>query len=34
VPEQLQEKMQLFSPLAGVAEERRRMMPTGLRRVK
>ena len=34
VPEQLQEKMRLFSPLAGVAEERRRMVPARLRRVK
>jgi site-specific recombinase XerD len=34
VPEQLQEKMRLFSPLAGVSEERRRMVPTRLRRVK
>ena len=33
VPEQLQEKMRLFSPLAGVAEERQRMVPTRLRRV-
>ncbi len=34
VPEQLQEKMRLFSPLAGLAEERRRMVPTRLTRVK
>ena len=33
VPEQLQEKMRLFSPLGGVAEERRRMVPTRLRRI-
>jgi len=33
VPEQLQEKMRMFSPLAGVAEDRRRMVPTRLRRV-
>ncbi len=31
---QLQEKMQQFSPLSGIAEERRRMVPTRLRRVK
>jgi integrase/recombinase XerC/integrase/recombinase XerD len=34
VPEQLNEKMRLFSPLAGIAEQRRRMVPTRLRRVK
>ena len=34
VPEQLQEKMRLFSPLSGIAEPRRRMVPTRLRRVK
>jgi len=28
VPEQLQEKMRLFSPLTGIAEPRRRMVPT------
>lgn len=33
VPEQLQEKMRLFSPLAGVTEERRRMVPARLRRI-
>ena len=32
VPEQLQEKMQAFSPLSGIAESRRRMVPTRLRR--
>lgn len=31
---QLQEKMQLYSPLAGIAEERRRRVPPRLRRVK
>ena len=34
VPEQLQEKMRLFSPLSGIAEPRRRMVPARLRRVK
>jgi hypothetical protein len=34
VPEQLQEKMRLFSPLSGIGEERRRMVPTRLKRVK
>ena len=34
VPEQLQQKMQMFSPLNGVAEQRRRMVPTRLTRVK
>jgi integrase/recombinase XerC/integrase/recombinase XerD len=34
VPEQLQEKMRLFSPLTGIAEPRRRMVPTRLTRVK
>jgi site-specific recombinase XerD len=34
VPEQLQEKMRLFSPLSGIGEERRRMVPARLRRVK
>jgi site-specific recombinase XerD len=33
VPEQLNEKMRLFSPLAGIAERRRRMGPARLRRV-
>ena len=31
---QLQEKMQLYSPLSGVDEQRRRTIPTRLRRVK
>lgn len=34
VPEQLQEKMRLFSPLAEIGESRRRMVPTRLKRVK
>ena len=34
VPEQLQEKMRLFSPLSGIGEERRRMVPARLKRVK
>jgi site-specific recombinase XerD len=34
VPERLQEKMRLFSPLTGIAEPRRRMAPTRLTRVK
>ena len=34
VPGQLQEKMRLFSPLSGIGEERRRMVPARLRRVK
>jgi site-specific recombinase XerD len=34
VPEQLKEKMRLFSPLGGIAEQRRRMIPARLRRVK
>jgi site-specific recombinase XerD len=34
VPEQLQEKMRLFSLLGGIDEQRRRMVPTRLRRVK
>ncbi len=34
VPEQLQEKMRMFSPLGGIAEERRRMVPRRLTRVK
>ena len=34
VPEQLHEKMRLFSPLAGVAEERRRMVPIRRRQVR
>jgi site-specific recombinase XerD len=31
---QLQEKMQLFSPLSGIGEDRRRMVSTRLRRIK
>ena len=31
---QLQEKMQLYSPLSGVDEQRRRAVPPRLRRVK
>jgi integrase/recombinase XerD len=34
VPSQLQEKMQLFSPLSTISERRTRMMPRLLRRVK
>lgn len=34
VPEQLQQKMQMFSPLTGISEPRRRMVPTRLTRVK
>jgi integrase/recombinase XerD len=34
VPSQLQEKMQLFSPLSTISEGRTRMMPRLLRRVK
>ena len=34
VTDQLQEKMQMFSPLAGIGDQRRRMVPTRLRQVK
>ena len=34
VTDQLQEKMQMFSPLAGIGDQRRRMVPTRLRKVK
>jgi integrase/recombinase XerD len=34
VPSQLQEKMQLFSPLSTISERRTRVMPRLLRRVK
>ncbi len=34
LPEQLQEKMRMFSPLAGIAEQRQRMVPRRLTRVK
>jgi site-specific recombinase XerD len=34
VPEQLKEKMRLFSPLGGIDERKRRMVPTRLKRVK
>jgi integrase/recombinase XerC/integrase/recombinase XerD len=34
VPEQLQEKMRMFSPLGGIAEQRQRMVPRRLTRVK
>jgi len=34
VPEQLQEKMRLFSPLTGIAEPRRRVVPMRATRVR
>ncbi len=34
VPHRLQEKMRMLSPLAGIGDQRRRMVPKRLRKVK